>query len=71
MGQGGGSHSSDPGLRRCGWEWIIHSGNGDMNYSPVAYYTEYGTMDGRQTVPGSEMTAVMQARLAFEQYGQG
>eukprot|EP00973_Karenia_brevis_P084638 11745096-Karenia_brevis.AAC.1 len=28
-------------------------------------------MAGRQTVPRSEMTAVMRALLAMEQYGQG
>eukprot|EP00973_Karenia_brevis_P085939 11918473-Karenia_brevis.AAC.1 len=42
-----------------------------MGYSPVAYYGEYGSMEGRQTVPRSEITAVMRASLAVEQYGQG
>eukprot|EP00973_Karenia_brevis_P023946 3301641-Karenia_brevis.AAC.1 len=42
-----------------------------MGNAPVAYYGEYGCMEGKQTVPRSEMTAVMRALLAMEQYGQG
>eukprot|EP00973_Karenia_brevis_P080272 11135031-Karenia_brevis.AAC.1 len=42
-----------------------------MGYSPVAYYGEYGSMEGRQTVPRSDMTEVMRALLAVEQSGQG
>eukprot|EP00973_Karenia_brevis_P042589 5896025-Karenia_brevis.AAC.1 len=43
--------------------WIISSANGDKQYSPVAYHGENGTMDGRQTVPRAEMTAVIRALL--------
>eukprot|EP00973_Karenia_brevis_P018885 2588958-Karenia_brevis.AAC.1 len=41
-----------------------------MCNAPVGYYGEYGTLDGRQTVPRSELTAVMRALLAVEHYGQ-
>eukprot|EP00973_Karenia_brevis_P028733 3962608-Karenia_brevis.AAC.1 len=41
-----------------------------MGYAPVGYYGEYGTLDGRQTVPRAELTAVMRALLAVEHYGQ-
>eukprot|EP00973_Karenia_brevis_P066640 9264284-Karenia_brevis.AAC.1 len=60
----------DPRLRRCGWSWIINSSNGDMGNTHVVCYGEHGSMEGRQTVPRSKMTAVM-ALLAVEQYGQG
>eukprot|EP00973_Karenia_brevis_P044367 6146035-Karenia_brevis.AAC.1 len=42
-----------------------------MGYSPVAYYGEYGTIDGKQTVPRAEMTAVIRALMAIKQYGLG
>eukprot|EP00973_Karenia_brevis_P063309 8800520-Karenia_brevis.AAC.1 len=63
MGLGGGERGADPRFRRYGWAWIINSANGDKQYSPVAYYGEYGLMDGRQTVPRAEMTAVIRALL--------
>eukprot|EP00973_Karenia_brevis_P031414 4333402-Karenia_brevis.AAC.1 len=53
----GGERSADPRPRRCGWAWTI------KQYSPVAYYGEYGLMDGRQTVPRADMTAVIRALL--------
>eukprot|EP00973_Karenia_brevis_P031066 4285592-Karenia_brevis.AAC.1 len=34
----GGTHNSDPRLRRCGWAWIINSKSGNMGNAPVAYY---------------------------------
>eukprot|EP00973_Karenia_brevis_P059580 8294750-Karenia_brevis.AAC.1 len=42
-----------------------------MGSTPVAYSGEYGSMEGRQTVPRPEMTAAMRALLAMEQYGLG
>eukprot|EP00973_Karenia_brevis_P037932 5231127-Karenia_brevis.AAC.1 len=42
-----------------------------MGYSPVAYYGEYGTMDGRQTVPRAEMTVVIRALMAVNHFGMG
>eukprot|EP00973_Karenia_brevis_P006737 915281-Karenia_brevis.AAC.1 len=66
----GGTHSGDPRLRRCGWAWVINSANGEMGHAPVGYYGEYGSLGGRQTVPRAELTAVMNALLAVEQYGQ-
>eukprot|EP00973_Karenia_brevis_P056431 7849139-Karenia_brevis.AAC.1 len=42
-----------------------------MGFSPVAYYGEYGTMDGRQTVPRAEMTAVIRALMAVNDCGMG
>eukprot|EP00973_Karenia_brevis_P048283 6702930-Karenia_brevis.AAC.1 len=41
-----------------------------MWYSPVGYYGEYGSLDGKQTVPRAELTAVMRALFAVEHYGQ-
>eukprot|EP00973_Karenia_brevis_P024345 3358071-Karenia_brevis.AAC.1 len=55
----GGIHSGEPRPRRCGWAWVVNSANGGMGYAPVGYHGEYGTLDGRQTVPRSELTAVM------------
>eukprot|EP00973_Karenia_brevis_P093934 12419893-Karenia_brevis.AAC.1 len=43
--------------------------NGNMGYSPVAYFGECGTMDGRQTVTRAEMTAVIRALMAIKQFG--
>eukprot|EP00973_Karenia_brevis_P021637 2976189-Karenia_brevis.AAC.1 len=59
-----GAHAVLTPLRRCGWAWIINSSNGNMGIRPVAYHGEYGTMDGRQTVPRAEITAVIRALLA-------
>eukprot|EP00973_Karenia_brevis_P031829 4391803-Karenia_brevis.AAC.1 len=42
-----------------------------MGFSPVAYYGEYGTMDGKQTVPRAEMTAVIRALMAVNHFGMG
>eukprot|EP00973_Karenia_brevis_P071813 9979656-Karenia_brevis.AAC.1 len=42
-----------------------------MGHSPVAYHGEYGTMDGKQTVPRAEMTAVIRALLNVEATGLG
>eukprot|EP00973_Karenia_brevis_P083997 11655599-Karenia_brevis.AAC.1 len=42
-----------------------------MASAPVGYYGEYGTSDGKQTVPRAELTAAMRALLAVEHYGQG
>eukprot|EP00973_Karenia_brevis_P072942 10132038-Karenia_brevis.AAC.1 len=53
----GGTHSADPRLRRCGWSWVVNAANGQYSYAHVAYYWEYGSMEGRQTVPRSEPTA--------------
>eukprot|EP00973_Karenia_brevis_P072627 10088502-Karenia_brevis.AAC.1 len=53
----GGTHSGDPRLRRCGWALVINSANGGMGSAPVGYYGEYGSLDGRQTVPRAELTA--------------
>eukprot|EP00973_Karenia_brevis_P072872 10120207-Karenia_brevis.AAC.1 len=61
----GGARNADPRLRRCGWAWIVNSSNGDKAFSPVAYHGEYGTMDGKQTVPRAELTAVIRALLAW------
>eukprot|EP00973_Karenia_brevis_P028170 3881218-Karenia_brevis.AAC.1 len=41
-----------------------------MGYAPVGYHGEYGTLDGRQTVPRAELTIVMRALLAVENCGQ-
>eukprot|EP00973_Karenia_brevis_P005584 762761-Karenia_brevis.AAC.1 len=49
----------------------LNSHNGHMGYSPVACHGEYGTMDGRQTVPRAEMTAVIRALMAIKQFGHG
>eukprot|EP00973_Karenia_brevis_P011830 1605071-Karenia_brevis.AAC.1 len=52
----GGTHSSDPRLRRCGWAWVLNSVNGGMGCALVGHYGEFGTLDGRQTVPRVELT---------------
>eukprot|EP00973_Karenia_brevis_P042174 5839412-Karenia_brevis.AAC.1 len=65
----GGTYSGDPRLRRCGWACVLNSANVGMEYAPVGYFGEYGTLDGRQT-PRAELTAVMRALLAVEQFGQ-
>eukprot|EP00973_Karenia_brevis_P057983 8071817-Karenia_brevis.AAC.1 len=41
-----------------------------MEYAPVGYFGEYGTLDGRQTVPRAELRALMRALLAVEHFGQ-
>eukprot|EP00973_Karenia_brevis_P017163 2357063-Karenia_brevis.AAC.1 len=66
-----GTRSSDPRLRRCGWAWIINSSNGGIGHSPVAYHGEYGTMDGKQTVPRAEIIAVIRALLNVKATGLG
>eukprot|EP00973_Karenia_brevis_P054654 7595905-Karenia_brevis.AAC.1 len=50
---------------------MVNAANGQYSYAPVADYGEYGSMDGRQTVPSSELTAVMWALLAVENFGPG
>eukprot|EP00973_Karenia_brevis_P070239 9763551-Karenia_brevis.AAC.1 len=45
--------------------------NGDKGFSPVAYHGEYGTIDGKQTVPRADMTAVIRALLAIKATGRG
>eukprot|EP00973_Karenia_brevis_P015888 2174405-Karenia_brevis.AAC.1 len=30
----GGTNSSDPRLRRCGWAWVLNSAGGGMGYAP-------------------------------------
>eukprot|EP00973_Karenia_brevis_P022511 3099293-Karenia_brevis.AAC.1 len=42
-----------------------------MGYSPVAYFGEYDTMGGKQTVPRAEMTAVIRALMGVNQFGMG
>eukprot|EP00973_Karenia_brevis_P043674 6050137-Karenia_brevis.AAC.1 len=42
-----------------------------MGHSPVAYHGEYGTMDGKQTVPRAEMTTVIRELLHVQATGQG
>eukprot|EP00973_Karenia_brevis_P038536 5318394-Karenia_brevis.AAC.1 len=70
MDQGWGERSSDPRLRRCVWAWIVNSASGGMGHGPVAYQGEYGTMDGRQTVPRAEMAAVIKALLHVQATSQ-
>eukprot|EP00973_Karenia_brevis_P027532 3797908-Karenia_brevis.AAC.1 len=59
----------DPRLKGCGRAWRVNSANGGFGHSPVAYHGEYGTMDGRQTVPRAEMTAVIRALLHVQATG--
>eukprot|EP00973_Karenia_brevis_P027641 3809467-Karenia_brevis.AAC.1 len=40
-----------------------------MGYAPVSYFGACESLDGRQTVPRAELTAVMRALLAVERYG--
>eukprot|EP00973_Karenia_brevis_P085311 11839696-Karenia_brevis.AAC.1 len=42
-----------------------------MGFSPVAYYGEYGTMGGKQTVPRAKRTAVIRALMAVNHFGMG
>eukprot|EP00973_Karenia_brevis_P056052 7796424-Karenia_brevis.AAC.1 len=39
-----------------------------MGYTPVGYFGEYGSLDGRQTVLRAELTAAMRT-LAVKHYG--
>eukprot|EP00973_Karenia_brevis_P030991 4275192-Karenia_brevis.AAC.1 len=55
----------------CIRDRTINSPNGGMGYSPVAYHGEYGTMDGKQTVPRAEMIAVIRALLNIKATGLG
>eukprot|EP00973_Karenia_brevis_P018349 2517078-Karenia_brevis.AAC.1 len=42
-----------------------------MGFNPVDYDGEYGTMDGKQTVPRAEITAVIRALMAVNHFGMG
>ena len=47
----GGTYSSDPRLRKCGWAWVQYIG-------PTAW-GQYGALGGVQTVPRAEFHAFM------------
>eukprot|EP00973_Karenia_brevis_P063427 8816189-Karenia_brevis.AAC.1 len=55
-----------PRSRRCGWSWIINRANSYYVRAPVAYFGEYGSLDGRQTAFRAEIAAVMRALLAVD-----
>eukprot|EP00973_Karenia_brevis_P074385 10334987-Karenia_brevis.AAC.1 len=54
--------------------WVVLGGklsHGHWSYSLVGYVAEYGSMDGRQTLPRAGLTAVLRALLAVDYFGKG
>ena len=51
----GGRSSSDKRLRRCGWAWVVPKPGSNRQ----ALYGARGSMEGKQTVPRAELTALL------------